>query len=43
MGAPTKGVVFADTHARIGLLPAWGQMARLPAAVGTRAAALLRS
>jgi enoyl-CoA hydratase len=30
--------VFADTHARIGLLPGWGQMARLPHAVGTRMA-----
>jgi enoyl-CoA hydratase len=27
---------FADTHARLGLLPGWGQMARLPHAVGTR-------
>jgi enoyl-CoA hydratase len=30
---------FADTHARLGLLPGWGQMARLPHAVGTRRAA----
>jgi enoyl-CoA hydratase len=29
---------FGDTHARVGLLPGWGQMTRLPAAVGTRAA-----
>ena len=32
---------FGDTHARIGLLPGWGQMARLPHAVGTRRAAEL--
>jgi enoyl-CoA hydratase len=30
--------VFADTHGRLGLLPGWGQMARLPHAVGTRRA-----
>jgi enoyl-CoA hydratase len=30
---------FADTHARLGLLPGWGTMARLPHAIGTRRAA----
>lgn len=30
---------FADTHARLGLLPGWGQMARLSHAIGTRRAA----
>jgi enoyl-CoA hydratase len=30
--------VFADTHGRLGLLPGWGQMARLPNAVGIRRA-----
>jgi enoyl-CoA hydratase len=30
--------VFADTHGRLGLLPGWGQMARLPNAVGYRRA-----
>ncbi len=29
---------FADTHARLGLMPGWGQMARLPHAIGTRRA-----
>jgi enoyl-CoA hydratase len=29
---------FADTHARIGLIPAWGMSARLPRAVGLRKA-----
>jgi enoyl-CoA hydratase len=29
---------FADTHAPLGLLPGWGQTARLPQAVGTRRA-----
>ena len=32
---------FGDTHGRVGLLPGWGQMARLPAAVGGRRAAEL--
>jgi enoyl-CoA hydratase len=32
---------FADTHGRVGLLPGWGQMGRLPLAVGTRRAAEL--
>jgi enoyl-CoA hydratase len=31
--------LFADTHGRVGLLPGWGQMGRLPLAVGTRRAA----
>lgn len=30
---------FADTHGKIGLLPGWGQLARLPHAIGTRMAA----
>ncbi|QEC47060.1 enoyl-CoA hydratase [Baekduia soli] len=30
---------FADTHARLGFLPGWGQSARLPRAVGDRRAA----
>lgn len=30
---------FGDTHARLGLLPGWGLLARLPAAIGTRRAA----
>jgi enoyl-CoA hydratase len=30
---------FADTHARIGLLPGWGGLSRLSLAVGTRRAA----
>lgn len=30
---------FGDTHGRVGLLPGWGQMGRLPAAVGSRRAA----
>jgi enoyl-CoA hydratase len=30
---------FADTHALLGFLPAWGQTARLPRAVGDRRAA----
>lgn len=34
----SERATFADTHARIGLLPGWGQMARLPHAIGTRAA-----
>lgn len=29
---------FADTHARLGLLPRWGQSARLPDAIGVRRA-----
>jgi enoyl-CoA hydratase len=29
---------FADTHARLGLIPAWGMSARLPRAVGLRKA-----
>jgi enoyl-CoA hydratase len=29
---------FGDTHVRLGLLPGWGQTARLPHAVGTRRA-----
>jgi enoyl-CoA hydratase len=32
---------FGDTHARLALLPGWGQMARLPHAVGMRRAAEL--
>jgi enoyl-CoA hydratase len=32
---------FGDTHGRVGLLPGWGQIARLPAAIGTRRAAEL--
>jgi enoyl-CoA hydratase len=35
----SERAVFADTHARLGLVPGWGQMARLPHAVGTRHAA----
>jgi enoyl-CoA hydratase len=35
----SERAAFADTHARLGLLPGWGQVARLPAAVGTRCAA----
>jgi enoyl-CoA hydratase len=30
--------VFGDTHGRLGLLPGWGQIARLPNAVGNRRA-----
>jgi enoyl-CoA hydratase len=30
---------FGDTHGRVGLVPGWGQMGRLPATVGTRRAA----
>lgn len=29
---------FADTHARLGLVPRWGQSARLPEAIGVRRA-----
>ncbi len=29
---------FADTHARLGLIPAWGMTARLPRAIGMRKA-----
>ncbi len=29
---------FADTHARLGLIPAWGMSARLPRAIGLRKA-----
>jgi enoyl-CoA hydratase len=29
---------FADTHAKVGLFPAWGQSALLPRAIGTRRA-----
>jgi enoyl-CoA hydratase/carnithine racemase len=29
---------FADTHARLGLVPRWGQSARLPGAIGVRRA-----
>jgi enoyl-CoA hydratase len=32
---------FADTHARMGLLPGWGAMGRLPHALGTRRAAVM--
>lgn len=32
---------FADTHARLGILPFWGLTAALPQAVGTRAARLM--
>ena len=32
----SERAVFADTHARLGLLPGWGQMARLPHAIGAR-------
>jgi enoyl-CoA hydratase len=35
----SERAVFADTHGRVGLLPGWGQMARLPLAVGSRKAA----
>jgi enoyl-CoA hydratase len=35
----SERAAFADTHGRVGLLPGWGQMARLPLAVGTRRAA----
>jgi enoyl-CoA hydratase len=34
----SERATFADTHGRVGLLPGWGQMARLPLAVGTRRA-----
>lgn len=30
--------VFADTHARVGIFPAWGMSALLPRAIGTRRA-----
>lgn len=30
----SEGARFADTHARVGMMPAWGLTARLPAAVG---------
>ena len=35
----SERAMFADTHARLGLLPGWGQMARLPHTVGPRLAA----
>jgi enoyl-CoA hydratase len=35
----SERALFADTHGRVGLLPGWGQMARLPLAVGSRRAA----
>jgi enoyl-CoA hydratase len=34
----SEQAAFADTHARLGLLPGWGQIGRLTAAVGTRRA-----
>jgi enoyl-CoA hydratase len=34
----SERAVFADTHGRLGLLPGWGQMARLPHAIGHRRA-----
>jgi enoyl-CoA hydratase len=34
----SERAIFGDTHGRLGLLPGWGQMTRLPAAVGTRRA-----
>lgn len=37
----SERAAFGDTHGRVGLLPGWGQMARLPAAVGGRRAAEL--
>jgi enoyl-CoA hydratase len=37
----SERAVFGDTHGRLGLLPGWGQMARLPNAVGNRRAAEL--
>jgi enoyl-CoA hydratase len=33
---------FADTHARVGILPFWGMSTRLPQAVGHRTAMLMR-
>lgn len=34
----SERAAFGDTHGRVGLVPGWGQMARLPAAVGGRRA-----
>ncbi len=34
----SERATFADTHARLGVLPRWGMSALLPAAVGTRRA-----
>ena len=34
----SERAAFGDTHARLGLMPGWGQVGRLAAAVGTRRA-----
>jgi enoyl-CoA hydratase len=34
----SEQAVFADTHGQLGLLPGWGQLARLPQAIGYRRA-----
>jgi enoyl-CoA hydratase len=34
----SESAFFADTHARLGLLPSWGQTALLPEAIGVRRA-----
>lgn len=37
----SERAVFADTHARVGVVPAWGMTVLLPAAVGTQRARFL--
>jgi enoyl-CoA hydratase len=39
--APTVKPVIADTHARVGVVPAWGMTVLLPAAVGMQRASYL--
>jgi enoyl-CoA hydratase/carnithine racemase len=38
LAVASERAAFGDTHARLGLLPGWGQIGRLTAAVGTRRA-----